>query len=274
MKNIGFIGAGNMAEALLKGVLQTGTFPKKNIILSDINLDRLKNIKNNYGVRTTQNNKEVVASSEIVVLAVKPGNIEAILKEIKNDASIKKIYISIAAGIKTSFIRKCINKNIKIARVMPNTPALVLEGASGIFFNEFITDEDKKNIVEIFNSLGRVEIINSEDLIDAVTGLSGSGPAFSAIFIEALTDGGVKMGLSRPIALKLAAQTVLGTAKMILETDIKPSELKDNVSSPGGTTINGIHELEKLNFRDATISAVEAATFRSIELSREEDEIS
>lgn len=271
MENIGFIGTGNMTEALLRGIIRSGTISKKNIIISDVNAERLKAIGKSYGVRSTNDNKEVVKSSDILFFAVKPGVVSSVLKEIKNEASIKKLYVSIAAGVTTDFIKKNLKKDIKIIRVMPNTPALVLEGASGIYFGKMVKDEEREKIIQIFESLGKIATIEDENLMNAITGLSGSGPAFAAIFIEALADGGVKMGLSRTNAQKFAAQTVLGTAKMILETEIKPSELKDKVSSPGGTTICGIHELEKLNFRDATISAVEAATLRSIDLSMEDE---
>lgn len=270
MKKIGFIGAGNMAEALLQGVISSGVQSKKNILLSDKDGERLNYVKKNYGVKTTPFNKEVVEFSDLIVLAVKPGNFPEVLKEIKNVPSSRKTFISIAAGIKTSFISKLLDKKLKIARVMPNTPALVQQGASAIYFNENIDNEDKEKIIEIFEAFGVTEIVDKENHLDPVTGLSGSGPAFVSIFVEALADAGVMMGLSRKTALKLAAQTTLGTAKMILEASLTPADIKDMVSSPAGTTISGVYELEKSGFRGSVIQAVKSATKRAEELSSED----
>ncbi|HWP92959.1 MAG TPA: pyrroline-5-carboxylate reductase [Thermodesulfobacteriota bacterium] len=265
---IGFIGAGNMAEALVKGLLSSDVFKNDQIIMSDVVTERLNFISSQYHVRTTSNNNEVAKSSDLVVLAVKPNLIGVVLDEIKTLLTSRKILISIAAGITTSFISRFIKKKTKIARVMPNTPALVLAGASVVYCNSLITREEREKIKHIFQSIGVVHIIENEELLDAVTGLSGSGPAYVAMFIEALSDGGVKMGLSRDMALNLAAQTVYGTAKMVLESGIHPAELKDKVSSPGGTTIEGIKELEVHGLRGSVISAVESATRRSKELSK------
>jgi len=271
MDKLGIIGSGKMAEALVKGALNAGLYKKKEITVSDIDTDKTKNIKSKYGVDTTSDNKELAESCNLIIFAVKPGHLEEVLNEIKNVTSRKKLYISIAAGIKTSFIQKTLKKELKITRIMPNKPVVVQEGAFGIFFNSLNTPEEKESIINLFNNLGIVEVVQDEQLIDAVTGLSGSGPAFAAVFAEALADGGVKMGLSRETAIKLSAQTMLGTAKLILETGINPSDIKNMVSSPGGTTIAGIHSLEKNGFRNAVISAVESATLKSKELSSEDD---
>ncbi len=169
-----------------------------------------------------------------------------------------------------SHISKAVNKKAKIVRVMPNTPALVLSGASVLYCNDILTKEDREQVKKIFEYVGIAYLVDDEKMLDAVTGLSGSGPAFVSMFIEALSDGGVKMGLPRQMAHALAAQTVYGTAKMIIESDVHPGEFKDKVTSPGGTTIQGIHQLEKTGFRNSAISAVEAATLRSKELSKEE----
>jgi len=270
MDRLGIIGSGKMAEALVKGVLNAGVYKKKEITVSDIDPEKTQNIKKKYGINTTADNKDLAESCNVIIFAVKPGHIEEVLNEIKNITSRKKLYISIAAGIKTSFIQKTVNKELKITRIMPNMPAVLQEGAFGIYFNNLNTSKDRESITKIFHNLGVVEVVQDEKLIDAVTGLSGSGPAFAAVFAEALADGGVKMGLSRETALKLSAQTILGTAKLILESGMNPSDIKDMVSSPGGTTIAGIHELEKHGLRNAVISAVESATLKSIELSSEE----
>ncbi len=269
MKKIGFVGAGNMGEALAKGLLTSGVFTSDQIIMSDVIQERLHLLSSLYGVKTTLKNKEVVKSSDLIVLALKPNMIGRVISEIKGGLTSKKVLISIAAGITTSYISEAIKKKMKIVRVMPNTPALVLTGASVLYFNSQINQKEKDSIRRIFESVGTVDVVEHEDLLDAVTGLSGSGPAYVAMFIEALSDGGVKMGLTKNMALKLAAQTVYGTAKMVLEGGLHPAEFKDKVLSPGGTTIEGIHELEVGGLRGSVISAVQAATRRSKELSKE-----
>src|SRR3989304_8638072 len=272
MREVRFVGAGNMAEALVKGLLAYGVFTKDQIILSDVIQERLHLMSSLYGVKTTLKNKEVVKSSDLIVLALKPNMIGRVISEIKGGLTSKKVLISIAAGITTSYISEAIKKKMKIVRAMPNITVLVLTGASVLYFNSKINQKEKDSIRRIFESVGTVDVVEHEDLLDAVTGLSGSGPAYVAMFIEALSDGGVKMGLSKNMALKLAAQTVYGTAKMVLEGGLHPAEFKDEVSSPGGTTIEGIHELEVGGLRGSVISAVQAATRRSKELSKEAKE--
>ncbi|MGE5444024.1 MAG: pyrroline-5-carboxylate reductase [Ignavibacteriales bacterium] len=268
MKKIGFVGAGNMAEALVKGLLSSGVFTKDRIIMSDVLQERLDLMSSIYGVEVTQKNPEVVKFSDFVVLAVKPNLVGGVIDEINDYLITKKILISIAAGIPTASIMR--NEKIKVVRVMPNTPALVLAGASALYCVPSVTQEEREDVKRIFDSVGITYIVESEELLDAVTGLSGSGPAFVAIFIEALADGGVKMGLPRSISMRLAAQTVYGTARMVLEGGIHPAELKDRVSSPSGTTIEGIKEIEVRGLRGIVNSAVEAAVRRSKELSKEE----
>ncbi len=270
MQKIGFIGAGNMAEALLKGLISSGVFTKERIIVSDVLQERLNLMSSIYGVKTAQDNEEVARFSDLIVLSVKPNSIGKVLGEIKGLLTSKKVLVSIAAGVPVSFIADKIKKKTKIVRVMPNTPALVLSGASVLYCNSLVTPEEKENIVKVFKSVGEAFTVESEDLVNPATGLSGSGPAFVAMFIEALADGGVKAGLPRSLALKLAAQTVYGTAKMIIDGGVHPAELKDKVASPGGTTIEGIKELEVRGFRGSVISAVESAARRSKELSKEE----
>lgn len=270
MSSIGFIGAGNMAEAIIKGLLLSKSVKKSEITASDINPERLKFITSQYGIKSTASNKDVVINSDLVILCVKPGVFSTVLSDIKNLSISNKLFISIAAGIKTSFIKKVVEKNIKIVRVMPNAPSFVLEAASAVYFGEGFSKDEKKSVLSILESIGKVYEIEKEELMDAVTGLSGSGPAFVSIFIEALSDGGVKSGLSRELSHKLAVQTVYGTSKMLIEFGKHPAEIKDMVSSPGGTTISGIHKLEEKGFRNAIISAVEAAAVRSNKLSEEE----
>ena len=260
-----------MAGALVEGVLRSKTYSRSEIIISDVDEEKLNFLKKEYGIKTTGDNRELADSSEIIIFAVKPGHVEEVLNEIRNHTSKKKLYISIAAGIKTSFIEKKLKKELKIGRIMPNKAAVVQAGAFGIYYNKYIDPNDIDVVNKIFYSLGEVVTVDDEKLIDAVTGLSGSGPAFVAVFAEALADAGVKMGLHRDEALKLSLQTILGTAKLLIETKIHPANLKDMVSSPGGTTITGLHELEKYGFRNAVISAVEATTNRSKELSMEDE---
>ncbi len=270
MKKTAFIGAGNMAEAMVRGLLASGSFSKRDITLSDVDPERLSYLSSQYGVATTSDNREAVKKSDIVIFSVKPQVISEVCREVKNVATKDKLYVSIAAGVGYSFIKKLIGREIKLARVMPNTPSLVLEGASCVYFGEGFSGEEDL-VLEILGSLGKAFRVESESLMDAVTALSGSGPAFVSIFIEALCDGAVKMGLSRKLATDLAAQTVLGTSKMIQEGAAHPAEIKDMVTSPGGTTASGIHSLERGGFRAAVISAIESAARRSAELSGEED---
>jgi len=268
MNKIGFIGAGNMAEALIKGLISSKLFKSDQILIRDTVKKRADHIKSTYKVKVAGDSKQLFKESDLIVISVKPNHVSKVINEIKAGITSKKVLISIAAGVPTALISKLIKKKSKIVRVMPNTPALVLAGASVLYCNENVTSEERDRVRKIFESVGIAYIVEDEALLDPVTGLSGSGPAFVSIFIEALSDGGVKMGLPREMAHKLAAQTVYGTAKMIIEGDAHPAEFKDKVSSPGGTTIEGIHRLEEGGFRSSTISAVEAATRRSKELSK------
>lgn len=261
-KELGLIGVGNMGTALLKGILSSNTIDKEKTIIYDVREEVIKNRIQEFNVKAVSSNTELVQQVKFIIIAVKPQNIDSVLEEIGPKLSEDQILISIAAGVTLDYIKKFIGKNIGLVRVMPNTPALVGEGASAIAHNKNVTENDLKYVKKILNSVGKVVELE-EKHIDAVTGLSGSGPAYVFIIIEALADGGVKMGLPRNIALKLAAQTVLGSAKMVIETGMHPGELKDMVASPGGTTITALHELEKGNLRATLISAVEAATLKS-----------
>lgn len=270
MSKIGFIGAGNMAEALIKGLISSGRYKKNDISASDISKARLNHLSSAYGIQTEKDNIKIAERSDLIVLSVKPNKIPHIIDQIKSGITPKKIIISIAAGVPVSRVSKTLGKKAKIVRVMPNTPALVLEGASVLYCNENVNNKEKQAVRKVFEATGIAYIVDDESLLDPVTGLSGSGPAFVSVFIEALSDGGVKMGLPRGMAHELAAQTVYGTAKMIIESEAHPAQFKDKVSSPAGTTIEGLHKLEAGGFRSSAISAVEAATKRSRELSKEE----
>ncbi|NIP38063.1 MAG: pyrroline-5-carboxylate reductase [Candidatus Dadabacteria bacterium] len=269
MYKVGFIGVGNMAEALIRGLTGSKVLGKKDITASDISKSRENHISKKYGVKISKSNNALAKESEVVVLSVKPNNIKSVVMKIASDLTAAKILISIAAGVTTEVISKALGKRGKIVRVMPNTPALVLEGASAIYFGRGITAKDKKQVEKIFGAIGKTFTVEKEELMNGITALSGSGPAFVSLFIEALSDGGVKTGLTRATALELAVQTVLGTAKLISEENIHPVALKDMVSSPAGTTIEGLTELEVNGFRGNVISAIEAAEHRSRELSEE-----
>jgi len=264
-KNVGFVGGGNMGEALIKGLLAANLVPAKAIHATDVRLERLKELDRQYGIQVSSDNAELVRHSDIVILAVKPQIMEPILKEIAPAVTRKKLLISIAAGVSTAKIRAALGKDARLIRVMPNTPALVLEGVTAIAKAEGLEPDDLETAGEIFSAVGRVVVLG-EDLMDAVTGLSGSGPAYIAVVIESLADGGVRMGLDRITAMTLATQTVLGAAKLLLETGLHPGALKDMVSSPGGTSIAGIAALEEGGIRTTFIKAVERATQRSREL--------
>ena len=265
-KKIAFIGAGNMGEALLGGLLKAELTNPENIMATDIREYRLEEISNKWKVATTTDNHKAVTFADIIVLCVKPQVLSLVLDEIKKNIE-NQLVISIIAGITTRTINKFIGKNNPVVRVMPNIPAVVDEGASGICVGDYANDEHKEIAMKILGAVGEVEAV-PEELMDAVTGLSGSGPAYIYMVIEALTDGGVMMGLPRHIATTLATQTVLGSAKLVRETNMHPAILKDQVTTPGGTTIQAIKELEESGLRPMLMRAVETATNRSKELSR------
>jgi pyrroline-5-carboxylate reductase len=265
-KVVGFIGAGNMGEVLIRGLIQSGKVDKTDILASDASPERLAYISNTYGIRTTPSNGELAESASIVIIAVKPQNIDDLLEELSSSSHENHQFISIAAGITTEKLAKKMHHKSGIIRVMPNAPASVLAGISAIYPGRNISPADLQRAVSIFECVGRAVIIKNEALMDVVTGLSGSGPAYVFMMIESLSDAGVQLGISRREASLLAAQTVYGAAKMLLETGKHPSELKDIVATPGGTTFAGLKSLEKGNFRSTIMDAVEAAALRSREL--------
>jgi len=260
-KRIAVIGAGNMGDVIVGAMISRCEVDPERLIVSDISETRLEWFESRHGVRTTTDNREALEGADLVILAVKPQVMENVLREIA-PLSFTGTVISIAAGVTISSVEGILGARTRVVRVMPNTPSLAGEGAAALAPGTNATDEDLALARTIFDGLGLTVLVD-ESLMDAVTGLSGSGPAYGFIIIEALTDAGVKMGLSRETALKLAAQTMLGAAKLCLEDGRTPSQLKDMVTSPGGTTIEGIKALEKGGLRATLMDAVEAATLRS-----------
>jgi pyrroline-5-carboxylate reductase len=261
-QTVGFIGTGNMGEALIHGLLHGHLCRPEQIICSDVRPERLKAIREASGVRGTSHNVEVVKQADIIILSVKPQIMKQVIEEITKYLDLSKLIISIAAGVALETIESCAQKELKLVRVMPNICVSVREGASAIAAGKHIHKEDLMIAKAIFDSVGKSLFIE-ENLLDAVTGLSGSGPAYIFLMIDALADAGVKVGLSRSDSLILASQTVLGAAKMLIETGEHPGKLKDMVTSPGGTAIAGLHTLEEGGVRTTLINAVEVATQRS-----------
>jgi pyrroline-5-carboxylate reductase len=265
-KRVMILGAGNMGSALLGGLRRANLVPAGQITITGLRPDYLEGLAGTWGVQWTTNNVEAVCASDVVILCVKPQMVSGILAEIADSLKPDQLLISIAAGVTTSFISGHIGQHNPVIRVMPNIAALVDEGAAAISPGQYALEPHRQIAARIFQAVGRVVFVR-EDLMDAVTGLSGSGPAYIYMVIEALSDGGVKMGLPRNIALDLAAQTVLGAARLIQETGVHPAVLRDQVMTPGGTTIAAVHDLETKGLRSMLISAVETATRRSRELS-------
>ena len=264
-KTVGFIGGGNMGEALIRGLLISGRLGASQLQVSDISSDRLKYLESNYQVSTVENNSELTSTADIVVIAVKPQQMGDVLTEINSNLDHLPLMISIAAGVPLIHLQQELDKPVPLVRAMPNTPALVLAGISAISAGAHATP-DHMNIARVlFEAVGGVVEVD-EAQMDAVTGLSGSGPAYILIVIEALIDAGIKQGLTRPVAQDLAVQTTLGTAKLLADSGSHPAALKDQVTSPGGTTIQGLAVLERRGVRGMFMDAVEAATQRSKEL--------
>jgi len=267
-KRIGFLGGGNMAEALIRGLAKTGLIPPEQVFVTDVRLERLEELARTYGIHTLSDNVLLMRQVDVVILAVKPQILAEVLREVA-PATSGKLLVSMAAGVSTAEIRRHLPPGVRLIRVMPNAPALVLEGATALARAQGLEPGDLETAHEIFAAVGQVVVLE-EDLMDAVTGLSGSGPAYIALVVEALADGGVKVGLDRKTAMTLAAQTVLGAARLLIETGTHPGQLKDMVTSPGGTAIAGIHTLESGGLRRTLIDAVERATQRSRDLGRGE----
>lgn len=261
-KELGVIGVGKIGTALINRFITTSTLERKNIVMFDTNESRLSERNKEFNIEIAKDNVSLVKSTKYILIAVIPQVIDKLLEEIAPVITNDHIIISIAAGVSIEHIKKIIRKQIGIIRIMTNTPAIIGAAATVIACNKQVKENEIDYIQKLFNSVGMVVELD-ETHMDAVTGLSGSGPAYIFIIIEALADGGVKMGLPRDISQKLAAQTVLGSAKLLLETNRHPGELKDMVATPAGTTITAIHELESAKLRATLISAVEAATLKS-----------
>lgn len=265
-KKIAFIGAGNMGDALISGLLGSESSMPDNIICADIRQSKLDEFKSKYKVRTAGSNLEAVSDADIIIYAVKPQILASVLIETAPKLDMSKLVISIAAGVPLAAMETCVQKDLRLIRVMPNIAAAVKEAATAIAAGEHATREDVNLTMEIFNSIGKCILLKENYLMDAITGLSGSGPAYIFLIVDALADAGVKVGLSRQDSLFLAAQTVMGAAKLLIETQEHPGQLKDKVTSPGGTAIAGLATLESGGLRTTLINAVEAATNRSKEL--------
>jgi pyrroline-5-carboxylate reductase len=266
-KKISFIGGGKMGSALIKGILSRNLIAPDKVTVSDVVMEQIEGLRTTFGILATKDNKKAVRAADIIILAVKPQIMAEVLEEISGSIDKGKLIISIAAGISTGFIEEYLKKGARVMRVMPNTPALIGEGAAAIARGSCATDKDFSFTRHIFEAVGIVVAVK-EDLMDAVTGLSGSGPAYGFVIIDALADAGVNMGLARDIALKLSAQTLLGAAKLCLKGDKHPAELRDMVTSPGGTTIAGLQAIEEGKLRATMMAAVQAATLRAKELGR------
>ena len=267
MKKIGFIGAGNMAGAIIGGIIKSNLVESQNVIASAKTMTNLNKLKDEYNINVTLDAREVVKNSDIVFMAVKPNIFDGVLESVKDLIGDEKIVVSIAAGKSISSIENIIGDEKKIIRTMPNTPALVNEGMSALCPNKNIEDEELKIVKGIFDSFGKSEVVG-EYLIDSVIGVSGSSPAYVFMFIEAMADAAVVGGMPRKQAYNFAAQSVLGAAKMVLESGKHPGELKDMVCSPGGTTIEAVKVLENEGMRSSVINAVCACIEKSKEMSK------
>ena len=264
---VGFIGAGKMAGALANGFLHAGLISAESAIASDPFEGARRSFETSTGIATTEDNSKVVAKANVVFLAVKPDQVASVLSGIKPAFSPDKLLVSIAAGVALGKLEGNLEPGSRVVRVMPNTPALVGASATGIAPGAHASWEDTELVKRLFEAVG-IALEVKESLLDAVTGLSGSGPAYGYLMIEALSDGGVAAGLPRDVATRLAAQTLLGSAKMVLEIGAHPGALKDMVTSPGGTTIEGVHQLEKGGLRATLMNAVRAAAEKSETLGR------
>jgi pyrroline-5-carboxylate reductase len=265
-QNIGFIGCGKMAQAMIEGMIKSKLVQPGAIMASAVTDETLRSVKEKYDIAVTKNNLEVAKHADLLILAIKPNIHDAVLNEIAEAVDEQKVIITIAAGISLEYIESFFQTKMKVVRAMPNTPSLVGEGMSAICHNHQVNQEDLEKVLLIFNSFGKTEVL-VEKLMDSIPAISGSSPAYVYMFIEALADGGVKQGIPRKQAYKLAAQAVLGAAKMVLETERHPGELKDDVCTPGGATIEAVATLEQEKFRSAILTAMDQCTNKSKQLS-------
>ncbi|XP_001626073.2 pyrroline-5-carboxylate reductase 2 [Nematostella vectensis] len=264
--SIGFLGAGKMAQAMARGLLASGTFTREQIIASSIDDITSKEMRG-LGIHVTDNNCEAAGNKDIVIVAVKPNVVKDVLSEIAPVITPKNLVVSIAAGVSLKSMEKCLPHKSRVVRVMPNIPTLVRAGASAYALGHNAIGDDSETVKRLMSAVGYVQQVREKD-VAAVTGLSGSGPAYCFMAIEALADGGVKAGLPRQVAINLAAHTLMGAAKLVLETGKHPGELKDSVCSPEGSTAYAIHSLERAGLRATLMDAVDAALRRTIELGK------
>jgi pyrroline-5-carboxylate reductase len=266
--SIAIIGAGNIGRALIGGMIKGPEFDPGQIRATRRSEPPLQQLAAQFpGIRTTTSNAEAVGDATIVILAVKPQNVHGVIEEMRDHIGGETLVISVLAGITTEMIERELGREVAVVRTMPNTPALVDEAATAIAGGRYATEKHIELVTHIFEAVGKVELL-PESLLDAATGLSGSGPAYVYMFIEALTDAGVKQGMPRPTAFRLAAQTVYGAARLVIETGKHPAILRDEVTTPGGTAIAAVAELEAHGMRTMLTNAVATATARSRELSR------
>lgn len=264
---IGFIGMGNMASAMIGGMLAKGLVKPGDVIGSARTAETVARMKEKYGITTVLDNVQVAVEADILFLAVKPVFFPEVIGEIKDAVPQGVLIVSIAAGRDLAYLREAFGRpDLKLVRCMPNTPALVQEGCTGVCADQCVTEEELQNVMELLNSFGRAYVV-PERLMDVVVGVSGSSPAYVFLFIEAMADAAVAEGMPRQQAYEFAAQAVMGSAKLMLETGLHPGQLKDMVCSPGGTTIQAVKVLEEKGFRAAVMDAVEACTEKSRNMS-------
>ncbi|MEO2604374.1 pyrroline-5-carboxylate reductase [Clostridium butyricum] len=262
IKKVGFIGCGNMGSSMVGGLIKSGFLKSEEIIVSTKTEASSKKLRDEFKVATTLDSKTVAKESETIILAVKPNMYKSVVKEIKSELTEDKLIITIAAGISIENMEEWLGDDLKIIRTMPNTPALVGQAMSAVCPNKNVSEEELKYCINIFESFGECEVLE-EKYFDGFIAVAGSSPAYVFMFIEAMADGAVKLGIPRAKAYKMAAQSVLGSAKMVLETGKHPGELKDMVCSPAGTTIDAVVELEKLGFRNSVIQAMDKCAEKS-----------
>ncbi len=265
-RKIGFVGAGNMATALIKGLLGAGLYRTSEVAAADALPDKRRGAERRYKILATADNRELVQSSEIVVLAVKPQILPEVLDEIRPVVTGRTLFVSMAAGVPLARLGSGLGGRARVVRVMPNTPALLGRGMSVLVGGARATPGDVRASLKIFRAVGDALAVEDERLLDPVTGLSGSGPAYVYRFAEALIEAGVRQGLAGEVSSRLVFQTLDGASAMLRETKLSPRELREMVSSPGGTTLAGLAELDKAGFVDTVVTAVAAATARSKEL--------
>lgn len=262
IKKVGFIGCGNMGSSMVGGLIKSGFLKSEEIIVSTKTEASSKKLRDEFKVATTLDSKTVAKESETIILAVKPNMYKSVVEEIKSELTEDKLIITIAAGISIENMEEWLGDDLKIIRTMPNTPALVGQAMSAVCPNKNVSEEELKYCINIFESFGECEVLE-EKYFDGFIAVAGSSPAYVFMFIEAMADGAVKLGIPRAKAYKMAAQSVLGSAKMVLETGKHPGELKDMVCSPAGTTIDAVVKLEKLGFRNSVIQAMDKCAEKS-----------